>query len=574
MLYYFIKIEVIKMKKLLLFLSVSLSLTSLNALRVQPIDGSSQDGPIELTEYQIQSFDLFSDLQENIDEGIIPDSDKVVQIQCLREPFITLLHLLEGEGEDRQMLNDISVDQVLEIIKVADYVGLKRDDIKIVLAKRFIQIAPEIPWQSFAQNFVPLHNVFNDKGCLKILSAKIQNYVKPELLQTLSGHTDWIFSASWSPNGNQLATVSDDGTAKIWNVHTSECLQTLEGHTRWVKSVSWSPDGSMVTTGSGDNTVKIWDVQSGECLQTLEGHTRLIYSVNWSPDGTKLATGSSDGTAKIWNTHTGKYLQALSDHTNPIFSVSWSPDNNRLATGSRNNKAKIWNVQSGECLQTLEGHRGSVYSVSWSPDGSMVATGSNDGTAKIWNVHTETCLHTLTDHTGWVFSVSWSPDGTKLATASNDNTAKIWNVNTGRCLHTLTDHTNVVFSVSWSPDGTKLATTSNDNTAKIWGWQQLNIWQLLFVVKARKGLDISIVNQSAHLKACWKSLPERLQKQLAPGTLDFVPWYNVFQELHNSLPQSVKNKLPCKSLYESFKNNVSRNIHKMLGNDDKLRLLK
>ena len=45
------------------------------------------------------------------------------------------------------------------------------------------------------------------------------------------------------------------------SVESRETL-TLQGHTRWVSSVSFSPDGKRIVSGSGDNTVKIWDIAS------------------------------------------------------------------------------------------------------------------------------------------------------------------------------------------------------------------------------------------------------------------------------------------------------------------------
>jgi WD40 repeat protein len=41
------------------------------------------------------------------------------------------------------------------------------------------------------------------------------------------GHTDRVLSVSFSPDGNILASSSDDGTIMFWDVQTGECLKTL-----------------------------------------------------------------------------------------------------------------------------------------------------------------------------------------------------------------------------------------------------------------------------------------------------------------------------------------------------------
>jgi WD40 repeat protein len=86
-------------------------------------------------------------------------------------------------------------------------------------------------------------------------------------------------------------------------------METLEGHSNWVKTVAFSPDGKTLASGFDDNTIKLWDTKAGTELQTLQGHSTWVTSVAFSPDGQTLASGSID--IMLWDIKTGIELQAL-----------------------------------------------------------------------------------------------------------------------------------------------------------------------------------------------------------------------------------------------------------------------
>ena len=51
------------------------------------------------------------------------------------------------------------------------------------------------------------------------------------------------------------------------------------GHSDQVHSVVYSPDGQMLASGSEDYTIKLWRVSDGMLQRTLTGHTDWLYSV-------------------------------------------------------------------------------------------------------------------------------------------------------------------------------------------------------------------------------------------------------------------------------------------------------
>ena len=70
-------------------------------------------------------------------------------------------------------------------------------------------------------------------------------------------------------------------------------VQLIE-HSWRVNSLAFSPNGEYLASGSDDNTIGIWNVSSAKHIYTLTGHFSGVSSVVFSPNGEYLAFGSRD----------------------------------------------------------------------------------------------------------------------------------------------------------------------------------------------------------------------------------------------------------------------------------------
>ena len=213
-----------------------------------------------------------------------------------------------------------------------------------------------------------------------------------------------VYELAYSPDNKWLAVASTIGIW-IYDTETGEALKLLMGHTGYVLSVAFSPDGQTLTSGSSDQTIRFWDIRTGAATVTLKGHTGSVYSVVFSPDRQLLASGSRDELIRIWDVRTGELLRTFAGHAGGINTVAYSSDGGILTSYGADGKSYMWHPKTGEFLKALEPvpedivfNSRLVYSIVYSPDGTTLASGMDDGTVQLWDTQTGQPQSTLAGH--------------------------------------------------------------------------------------------------------------------------------------------------------------------------------
>ena len=83
-----------------------------------------------------------------------------------------------------------------------------------------------------------------------------------------------ISEISFSPDSCTLAATSHT-SIHLWTIQTGEHIVSLTGHTDWIRTTAFSPNGSTLISSGIDGTIRIWDVTSYNVLN--QDMVRVVY---------------------------------------------------------------------------------------------------------------------------------------------------------------------------------------------------------------------------------------------------------------------------------------------------------
>ncbi len=294
-----------------------------------------------------------------------------------------------------------------------------------------------------------------------------------------------ILDFAFNPNGTNVAigAIGPLGAEiRIWNLGIQQVISSIPNGPEF----AWHPDSRQLLISDNPlegSSVYVWDLETQDFVISLPSETR-IGSVTWSPKGDffAIAGGSfsterpdeNHGIVAVWDANSLQE-ETLIESIHYSIAISWGA-NDHLASVTDDNIVQLWSPETGDLLNMAYDRSGEVETLAWSPNGTQIATGHDDGIVRIWDARTGEILGALEGDRTRLVSLAWNRHGTQFAGATL-KAIFVWDASSLERIQAFNDMSRIVV---WSPKSDLLATSRRfEDGIQLW---DTNTWQPLTVL--------------------------------------------------------------------------------------------
>jgi WD40 repeat protein len=163
--------------------------------------------------------------------------------------------------------------------------------------------------------------------------------------------------AMFSLSDGDIRIVEETNTVATWNSDTGEKLREFKTpHQRQIHSATFSPNGEqLATSGLFDDLIIFWDAQTGAEIRRIQVENTKGSNITFSPDGRVLISApigltttnhDYDKNIRFWDTSTGKQLANMPPGSATVSALTVTPDGRQLITGMQDGTVLVWPMPS------------------------------------------------------------------------------------------------------------------------------------------------------------------------------------------------------------------------------------
>ncbi len=248
--------------------------------------------------------------------------------------------------------------------------------------------------------------------------------------KTLTAASSAIAHLTFPEEGQQLTSLSSDGTLRTWDVSLLKIITTdhhVYGHV--ASSDVLSPDGKLLLVSEPER-LRVIDVEKKLPIQSISCETE--HSVALSQSKKLIAACGKDGRVRLWDVAMGELIWELPELEYDGRHVAIAPGDAVIATVESVGRVKLWEINSRKEMEDVSSSLldldGSVR-VCFSPDNTRLA--ASGAFLSVFDLRTRTSKSldgVLID------TMCFSPDGSLLAGGASDGEVCVWDMTTGEQL--------------------------------------------------------------------------------------------------------------------------------------------
>ena len=216
--------------------------------------------------------------------------------------------------------------------------------------------------------------------------------IDPCVFTNVINRAECITAIKCSPDA-QRCIVAGHVFCGVYDLRTNQLQCDFRGHTSWIRSVCFSPDGRYVLSVSNDTTGRVWNSNSGEQCCLLSGHLSWVMDCAWSPTDHIVLTVSEDTTARLWNPYFGDLLGIQERHGSALKCGTFVSSGTEAVTGDVEGKIFKWSVPSCDVTAVVQLEE-SINCVQWNENAQCIAAVTSRGRVLVLSKRLETS-HTL-----------------------------------------------------------------------------------------------------------------------------------------------------------------------------------
>ena len=218
--------------------------------------------------------------------------------------------------------------------------------------------------------------------------ASIFIVAKSMAFDRYTAHGGPIKGLAHSTELNLLVSTSFDYTAVVWDTESMTELKQLIGHNAAVNTATFSPDGEWLATAGDDNQILLWavsDLKNPSAVPqpvALNGHTAKVIHLEFDDASQRLLSSSWDRRVGLWDISDQSLIRFFEGHRGPVNAAQFMPNDDQIVSAGGDGHIRLWNISSGDYVRSLARNGFGINVMELSAELNVIAFGGSNGVMK------------------------------------------------------------------------------------------------------------------------------------------------------------------------------------------------